>query len=648
MKYIKQTFCCAVLAVILAICLSCNVFTQIALAEDITINFRYTVENAEAYYVITKGDTPSTLHVIDEGKVVSGQVNQVTFSDSESIRIIYFVKPAEGYLLTGTGTTGKGNISAIHELKDPSKFSRTEAKVPQEIITRLENEGYKLAWGYTKRRGNRTNLNDSVNGYRPMVESTITHNAANIEVGQTLTMNIVVKPRKPFRENGDARTYETSIPDGETTVTIDGNKVIPVDGLTKMNNNEYRGTASYIITEDDVKVNNHTVVVNSKVDYTLDLSVNTGDYQGARTRTTTRVDATPGTATFKLVNSPARKLEYDLGYVGAPSIQSEIHNSRNSVNVNAGVYTRDGYEFVGWSYKDSAGNTVILQPSATFFMPDRVSGTKLVALWKTGLTVDNNNGEPVSQSLAIVGQLIHLVRPVKEGYVFKGWRDSDGNTYGINETVIMPDKRFTLFALWQSPYEGNASLLPDEDDLNDGTVTDTDIKLATGSGIKTATGSSIKTATDSGVKSEKGSSNKKVTGKKNKSATGSKSKLSTGSKGKSEAASKSKQVSDLNGKQAVGSNSKQAADSSDKIIGKSMKWSNNGQIEELNIDPSANPAAGLNIEPNAASLMGKNKARGTLPRTGGTTDISFWLGLFILSTLFVSSISNYRRKNGAE
>lgn len=645
MKNIKQTFCCAALAIMLALCLFCDGFTQIALAADITLNLKYTVENAEAYYVITKGETPSTLQVISEGKVVSGQVSQVTFNDSEKIRIIYFVKPAEGYLLTGAGTTGKGNISAIHELKDPSKFNRTEAHVPQEVIERLENEGYKLAWGYTRHAGNRNHLDDRVDGYRPKVETTITHNASNIEVGQTLTMNVVVKPQRPFRNNQDNRTYETSIPNGETTVTIDGNKVITVTDLTKVNNNEYRGTVNYIITEDDVKVNNHTAVVDSKVDYTLDLSVNTGDYQGARTRTTTRVDATPGTATFNLVSSPARKLEYDLGYVGAPSIPSEIHNSGNNVNVNAGVYTRIGYEFVGWSYKDSVGNTVILQPSATFSMPDRVSGTKLVALWKTGLTVDNNNGEPVLQGSAIVGQPISLVRPVKDGYIFGGWKDTDGHTYGVDEIVIMPDKRFTLFALWRSPYEGNTSVLPDEDDLNDETVTDTDVKLATGSGIKTATGSSIKTATDSGVKPVTGSSIKKTTDTKNKAATGSKSKSSTGSKNESGNGSKGKQAESSSDKQAAGSNSKQAADSSDKIIGKSRKWSNNGQIAELNIDPSANPAAGLNIEPDTASLMGKNKARGTLPRTGGTTDISFWLGLFILSTLFVSSISNYRKKS---
>jgi len=645
MKYIKQTFYCATPAIMLALCLFCNVFTQIALAADITLNLKYTVENAEAYYVITKGETPSTLQVISEGQVVSGQLSQVTFNDSEKIRIIYFVKPAEGYLLTGAGTTGKGNISAIHELKDPSKFNRTEAHVPQEVIERLENEGYKLAWGYTRHTGNRSHLDDRVDGYRPKVETTITHNASNIEVGQTLTMNIVVKPQRPFRNNQDNRTYETSIPDGATKVTIDGNKIITVTDLTKENNNEYRGTVSYVITEDDVKVNNHTVVVNSRVDYTLDLSVNTGDYQGARTRTTTRVDATPGTATFNLVSSPARKLEYDLGYVGAPSIPSEIHNSGNNVNVNAGVYTRIGYEFVGWSYKDSVGNTVILQPSDTFSMPDRVSGTKLVALWKTGLTVYNNNGESVLQDSAIVGQPISLVRPVKEGYVFLCWKDSDGNTYGADETVIMPDKRFTLFALWRSLSEGNASVFPDEDDSNDGNVTDTDIKLATGSSIKTTTESSIKTVTDSGVKPVTDSSIKKATGKKNKSATGSKSKTSTGSKNESGNGSKGKQAESSSDKQAAGSNSKRVADYSDKIIGKSRKWSNNGLIEELNIDPSANPAAGVNIEPNTALSKKNSAVCGTLPRTGGTTDISFWLGLSILSGLFVYSISNYRRES---
>jgi len=273
-------------------------------------------------------------------------------------------------------------------------------------------------------------------------------------------------------------------------------------------------------------------------------------------------------------------------------------------------------------------------------MPDRVPGTKLVALWKTALTVNTDNGEILLQGSAIVGQPIPLVQPVKEGYVFNGWKDSDGNIYAANEAVIMPDKPFALFALWRSLSEGNASVFPDEDDLNDGNVTDTDIKLATGS--------SIKTVTDSGVKPVTGSSIKKATGKKNKSATGSKSKTSTGSNNESGIGSKGKQAESSSDKQTAGSNSKQVAVSNDKIEGESRELPANGQIEELNIDPSANPAAGLNIEPDTAALMGKNKARGTLPRTGGTTDISFWLGLFILSTLFVSSISNYRRKNGAE
>ena len=229
-----------------------------------------------------------------------------------------------------------------------------------------------------------------------------------------------------------------------------------------------------------------------------------------------------------------------------------------------------------------------------------------------------------------------------------GWKDSDGNTYAANEAVIMPDKPFAMFALWRSLSEGNASVFPDEDDLNDGNVTDTDIKLATGSGIKTATGSSIKTATDSGIKPVTVSSIKKATGKKNKSATGSKSKLSTGSKNESGTGSKGKQAESSNDKQAAGSNSKQVAVSNDKIEGESRKLPANGQIEELNIDPSANPAAGLNIEPNTALSKKNSAVRGTLPRTGGTTDISFWLGLSILSGLFVYSISNYRRENGAE
>ncbi|MGP1433179.1 MAG: InlB B-repeat-containing protein [Catonella sp.] len=447
MKLIRPTFYRNVLVMILAISLFCNGFIRIALAAEITINLKYTVTNAEAYYVVTKGETPETLQVIAEGKVVSGDTSHVTFDDSDKIRIIYFVKPAEGYLLTGAGTTGKGNISDIHELKDPSKFKRTEAHVPQELITRLENEGYKLAWGYTRHSGNTRHLNDSVDGYQPKVGTSITHNADNIEVGQTLTMNIVVKPERPFRDQSDRRKYETAIAEGNTTVTIDGNKVIPVTDLAKINNNEYRGTLSYVITEDDVKVNEHTAVVNSKVDYTLDLSVNTGDYQGATTKTTTTVDAAPSTVNFSLVSSPERKLEYDFGYDGAPTIDSASHDSGSEVNVNAENYTRDGYEFVGWSYNDSLGNEVVLKPSDKFNMPDRVTGTRLKAVWKTELKVYNNNGEAVSTSSAIVGKPLSLIRPIRNGYIFKGWRGSDGKVYGTD--FNMPDKPFQLVAMWE-------------------------------------------------------------------------------------------------------------------------------------------------------------------------------------------------------
>ncbi|MGP1612494.1 MAG: InlB B-repeat-containing protein [Catonella sp.] len=447
MKLIRPTFYRNVLVTILAISLFCNGFIRIALAAEITINLKYTVTNAEAYYVVTKGDTLETLEVIAEGKVVSGDTSHVTFDDSYKIRIIYFVKPAEGYLLTGAGTTGKGNISAVYELKDPSKFVRTEAKVPQEIIERLEKEGYKLAWGYTRHSGNKNHLNDSVNGYQPKVGTSITHNADNIEVGQTLTMNIVVKPERPFRDQSDRRKYETAIAAGNTTVTIDGNKVIPVTDLEKINNNEYRGTLSYVITEDDVKVNEHTAVVNSKVDYTLDLSVNTGDYQGATTKTTTTVDAAPSTVNFSLVSSPARKLEYDFGYDGAPTIDSALHDSGSEVNVNAGNYTRDGYEFVGWSYNDSLGNEVVLKPSDKFNMPDRVTGTRLKAVWKTELKVYNNNGEAVSTSSAIVGKPLSLITPVRNGYIFKGWKGSDGKIYDTD--FNMPDQPFQVVAMWE-------------------------------------------------------------------------------------------------------------------------------------------------------------------------------------------------------
>ena len=669
MKYIKCFLYCGKFAVSLAICILCFNFSQIAVMAGPSVNLRYTLQHSYAHYVVTTGETVGTLQVLDEGDVVSGETKNVPLGTSGPTRIIYFVKPEEGYLLTGAGTTGAGNVSSVSELHDPAKFSRTEAHVPQDIITRMENEGYLLAWGYTRSSGSTGAVNDRVEGYRPPVDSTISNSAGSIEVGQTLTMNIVVRPRKPFRSSTDARNYDTSIPDGVTTVTIDGNKVLPVTGLTKINKNEYRGTVSYTITDEDAGTNTHTAVVNSKVDYTLELAINTGAYHGTPTRTTTRVDATPGTATFTLVSSPARRLSYDLGYNGAPILPDEIHNSGNAVNVIAGIPVRDGYEFAGWFYTDTGGNTIVLQPADTFAMPDRVPGTKLTAKWNPKITIDNNNGDAVTESVLEAGYALTLAQPVKEGYRFVGWIDSDGNTYGINETIILSGKRTTFRAMWRSLIEEIVPSVLNNGEADNVNVTNknteavndsklTDIKDKTAKGAKNKETSATKNKASQNARSKtaqdtkgKNAGSKTAQGAKGKNAGNTKGKASSNDEGGSKAKVSNKDAIVIDGKTASEAKNKQTSgnesntnrDTEHKFANDSKAKAavNNKSTDTTDIDSMNIPEGATTILPGGKSATGTDLIspdkfladEKTLPRTGGGMNTQIWYVLWGVSAL---------------
>ena len=446
----KKTFGSLFLVAVMVISIFCGGFSETAWADTITITSMFTVKNAEIYRVIIKNKGGGVYEVIEKGSVESGVPIQIRYDSSESIIIIYFAKPDPGYLITGIGASGEGNMSLLSELHDPiKKNERTEGKVPEDILTELENNGYIIAWGYTKSSGNRRDIDSSVVGYRPTVNSTITNTSGDIEPGQPITMEVIIRPASAFQGTNDNRNYWTSLPEGGATVTIDGKKVIPVKGIKKENENLYKGTITFELSDDDASVNTHTAVVNASVDYKMQLAMNTGSYHSnVPATTTTTVDAKPATVSFNLISGFSRKLIYDLNYPGAETIEPEYHNSGTSVTVRSDNYVRPGYEFGGWDTLDSQGNAVNRKPSDTFFMPDRVTGTKLTARWRPYLTVDCDNGSAVYTNAYEIGSIATPVRPVKQDYYFSGWRDENGREYGVNEDIIMPDRPLSIKAGW--------------------------------------------------------------------------------------------------------------------------------------------------------------------------------------------------------
>ena len=471
MKSVKLTFGSLVLVAMLVVSLVSSGFSQTVLAGNITIKATSNMDHAEVYSVITRLKSDGGLEVLSQGPVTNGAELSATIDSSEKVCFIFFGKPEKGYLITGAGTGGKGNMSHISELRDPAKLGRTEAKVPEEILQKMEQEGYLIAWGYTRGNGQGNGkINDSVDGFKPSVISSIRNTSGEIEPGKPITMEIVIRPDKAFRRADDQRKYWTSIPEGEATVTIDGKKVLPVTGITKENENLYKGTISFVLGDEDASVNTHTAVVNANVHYTAELALSKAGsaYSGEPVKTTTVVEAPPATVSFSLISGPSRKLMYDLNYEGAETIEPKYYDSGTSVTVRPNIYVRPGYEFGGWDTLDSQGNAVNRKPSDTFIMPDRVTGTKLIARWRPYLTVDCANGSAVYSVPYEVGSLATPIRPLKKDYYFSGWKVDNGKQYGVSEDIIMPDKPLKITATWYNTISSiikpvaNTPVVPDE------------------------------------------------------------------------------------------------------------------------------------------------------------------------------------------
>ena len=471
MKSVKLTFGSLVLVAMLVVSLISSGFSQTVLAGNITIKATSSMDHAEVYSVITRLKADGGLEVLSQGPVSNGAELSATIDSSEKVCFVFFGKPEKGYLITGAGTGGKGNMSHISELRDPSKRGRTEAKVPEEILQKMEQEGYLIAWGYTRGNGQGNGkINDSVDGFKPSVTSSIRKTSGEIEPGKPITMEIVISPDKAFRRADDKRKYWTSIPEGEATVTIDGKKVLPVTGITKENENLYKGTITFVLGDEDASVNTHTAVVNANVHYTAELALSQAGsaYSGEPVKTTTVVEAPPATVSFSLISGPSRKLMYDLNYEGAETIEPEYHDSGTSVTVRPDIYVRPGYEFGGWDTLDSQGNAVNRKPSDTFIMPDRVTGTKLIARWRPYLTVDCANGSAVYSVPHEVGSMATPIRPLKKDYYFSGWKVDNGKQYGVSEDIIMPDKPLKITATWYNTISSiikpvvNTPVIPDE------------------------------------------------------------------------------------------------------------------------------------------------------------------------------------------
>ena len=107
---------------------------------------------------------------------------------------------------------------------------------------------------------------------------------------------------------------------------------------------------------------------------------------------------------------------------------------------------KKGYTFVGWVNKD--GKLIIKDMTIN-------ENITLKALWikddanPNTITFNTDGGSNIPSIKIIGGKIVLPVNPTKEGYVFAGWVDEDGNKI-TEETTI--NENITIKATWKEPY----------------------------------------------------------------------------------------------------------------------------------------------------------------------------------------------------
>lgn len=118
---------------------------------------------------------------------------------------------------------------------------------------------------------------------------------------------------------------------------------------------------------------------------------------------------------------------------------------------------REGYIFIGWINEEGKliNENMIVDKNMVF-----------KALWisvdaeTVSVSFDTDGGNLIDSIVIEKGKILLPINPTKEGYVFAGWVDSNGNS--VNSDTILSEN-MTIKALWKEPYTCPKDCTPSED-----------------------------------------------------------------------------------------------------------------------------------------------------------------------------------------
>lgn len=306
-----------------------------------------TIENASVGYVYYKDDASSATI-----SGVTGSFNIYDFArtdgwQSHSGHLVFFVKPANNYLLTGLGASGNGDIYSV----DATDYGNL-ADYPgiSSLVARAKADGYVGFFGYSRSTSDTTNVDATFNvtGVQPQFELSATSDkTSGVKPGDVLTFTLTATPATSIND----KTLTTESVQLKS-VTINGKTFSNVT-LTKQDDGTYQGTVSYTATADDCA--SGSVSLSAKAAITYGYALGVSDTTGVSgTINTTSTITTTASATCKIADN------YGVAYAFTGDVPSQVTKPKDEgryyegddvtvatvpTTVTEGDYT---YKFSGW------------------------------------------------------------------------------------------------------------------------------------------------------------------------------------------------------------------------------------------------------------------------------------------------------------
>ena len=210
----------------------------------------------------------------------NGTSFSMTWDHTKTNYWVFFVKPDDGYMVTGIGATGTDNTNRndIYSI-DGSYANISGYPGIATLVSRAKQMGYKGLFGYSVGWNESINKNAkigfSVTGEKPPITvEAVSDKQKDVKPNDELTFTVTVTPGKAGKDANTSSGYTATATATKAIldeITINGVKC-SAESWNKNDDGTWTAIVKYTVTEDDCRDEEVTLYVKASVDYEVKLT----------------------------------------------------------------------------------------------------------------------------------------------------------------------------------------------------------------------------------------------------------------------------------------------------------------------------------------------------------------------------------------